>query len=46
MVKQSLQDDSLKKISATDYVEQKKMWETELEKVRAQLHASQRVNIF
>ena len=44
VVKESLKDDSQKKISAEEYVEQKKRWEKELEQVRLKLNASQRVS--
>ena len=46
VVKESLKDDSQKKISAEDYVKQKRQWEAELEMVHAKLHASQRVSHF
>ena len=44
VVKESLKDDSQKKISAEEYVQQKKRWEKELEQVRLKLNASQRVS--
>ena len=43
VVKKTLNDDGKDKISAEEYVRQKRIWETEMERVRAQLHNSQMV---
>ena len=43
VVKKTLKEDGVETISAEEYVRQKRTWETELERVRAQLHESQRV---
>ena len=46
VVKKTLVEDDKEKMSAEEYVKQKRAWETEMERVRAQLHNSQmgRVN--
>ena len=43
VVKKTLNEDGKDKISAEEYVRQKRIWETEMERVRAQLHNSQMV---
>ena len=43
VVKKTLNEDGKDKISAEEYVRQKRIWETEMERVRAQLHKSQMV---
>lgn len=44
VVKKTLKEDDSEKITAEEYVRQKRTWETELERVRAQLHDSQMVS--
>jgi hypothetical protein len=39
----TLKEDDSEKITAEEYVRQKRSWETELERVRALLHDSQMV---
>ena len=43
VVKRTLNDNNGEKITAEEYVRQKRTWEAELERVRFQLHESQMV---
>jgi hypothetical protein len=43
VVKRTLKEDDSEKISAEEYLRQKRTWETELERIRSQLHDSQRL---
>ena len=45
VVKKTLVEDDKEKMSAEEYVKQKRAWETEMERVRAQLHNSQMVRV-
>ena len=44
-MKKTLVEDDKEKMSAEEYVKQKRAWETEMERVRAQLHNSQMVRV-
>ena len=45
VVKKTLVEDDKEKMSAEEYVKQKRAWEAEMERVRAQLHNSQMVRV-
>ena len=45
VVKKTLIEDEKEKMSAEEYVKQKRTWEIEMERVRAQLHNSQMVGV-